>query len=465
MFFERIYEEGLAQASYFVGCQATKEAIVIDPKRDVDTYLRLAERKKYRITHVTETHIHADFLSGSRELAAATGAQILLSDEGGSDWQYQFDHKGLHDGDTFMIGNIKFEVIHTPGHTPEHISFLLTDTPASDKPSMIFTGDFIFVGDVGRPDLLEEAAGIAGTKIIGAKQMFESLKRFKNLADYIQIWPGHGSGSACGKSLGAIPGSTIGYEKIYNWALLIEDEHIFIDTLLEGQPEAPKYFAMMKKLNKIDRPLMKNLPQPSIVDITQLEKALKDGIPVIDTRDKMLFAYGHIPGTINIQNNNDFSNWAGWLLSYDEPFILISERSQMEEVTRKLIRIGLDNIFGFFCNVEGWIENHSMQPLRHIEACDLKKYIQKNSVEIIDVRGANEFREGHIKNARNIHLGSLKERINELDKNREIVMHCAGGDRSSTACSILQKAGFQKITNLSGGFSAWSESGLEFETY
>lgn len=464
MFFERIYEEGLAQASYFVGCQATKEAIVIDPKRDIDTYLQLAERKKYRITHVTETHIHADFLSGSRELAKASGAEILLSDVGGKDWQYQFPHKSLRHGDIFMIGNIRFEVIHTPGHTPEHISFLLTDTPASNKPSMIFTGDFVFVGDVGRPDLLEEAAGIAGTKIIGAKQMFTSVKRFKKLADYIQIWPGHGSGSACGKSLGAIPGSTIGYEKIYNWAMLINDEQEFIDTLLDGQPEAPKYFAMMKKLNKTERPLMENLPQPPTIGIDQLEKALLNNYPVIDTRDKMLFAYGHIPGTINIQNNNDFSNWAGWLLNYKDPFIMIAERSQMEEVTRKLIRIGLDNIAGYFCNIDGWIENHSMQPLKHIEACDLKKHIQTGQVDIIDVRGINEFKEGHIKHARNIHLGSLKERINELDKNREIVMHCAGGDRSSTACSILQKAGFEKVTNLSGGFNAWAESGLEYET-
>nr|MCU0365231.1 MBL fold metallo-hydrolase [Ignavibacteriaceae bacterium] len=214
MFFERIYEKGLAQASYIVGCQATKEAIVIDPKRDIDTYLEIAERENLRITHIAETHIHADFLSGSLELAHETGAKIYLSNEGGSEWQYQFDHVGLKDGDVIKIGNIKLGVIHTPGHTPEHISFILTDLPASREPSMIFTGDFVFVGDVGRPDLLEKAAGIEGTMITGARQMFHSLKKFKSLPDHLQVWPAHGAGSACGKALGAVPSSTVGYEKL-----------------------------------------------------------------------------------------------------------------------------------------------------------------------------------------------------------------------------------------------------------
>ena len=185
MFFKHIYETGLAQASYLVGCQATGEAIVIDPKRDIDTYLQIAEQENLKITHIAETHIHADFLSGSRELAKATGAEIYLSDEGGSDWQYQFPHIGLKDKDTFKVGNLRFEVMHSPGHTPEHISFILTDTAASNHPIMIFTGDFVFVGDVGRPDLLEKAAGIKGTQEIGARQMFQSLKKFKGLPDHI----------------------------------------------------------------------------------------------------------------------------------------------------------------------------------------------------------------------------------------------------------------------------------------
>jgi len=463
MFFERIYEEGLAQASYFVGCQATKEAIIIDPKRDVDTYIKLADRKNFKITHVTETHIHADFLSGSRELAALTGARMLLSDEGGPDWQYQFDHVGLKDNDTFKIGNIQFEVLHTPGHTPEHISFLLTDLPASDKPSMIFTGDFVFVGDIGRPDLLEKAAGIEGSRIIGAKQMFQSLKEFKKLPDYIQVWPGHGAGSACGKSLGAIPGTTVGYEKVYNWALKHTEETLFVEELLDGQPEPPKYFAMMKKLNKINRSIIPTIRKVKEFSIEELERALEEGMPIVDTRNKALYSYGHIPGTINIQNNNDFSNWAGWLLNYDDPFIVIADEQQVDEISRKLIRIGLDNLVGFFQNIDGWIEQHSMQALDHIETNELKDIIKKDNHIIVDVRGLNEYNSGHIKQSKHIHLGELKERANELPKDKHIILHCAGGDRSSTACSILQKEGFENVTNLTGGFNAWTESGLEFE--
>ncbi|SUJ07424.1 Probable polyketide biosynthesis zinc-dependent hydrolase BaeB [Sphingobacterium spiritivorum] len=247
MFFERIYDESLAQASYMIGCQAKGVALVIDPKRDVDTYLEIAKRNNLEITQITETHIHADFLSGSRELAALTGAALYLSDEGGKDWQYEFPHEGLKDGDKLVVGNLTLTVIHTPGHTPESISFVLTDHPASDHPIMVFTGDFVFVGDVGRPDLLEKAAGIAGTKEAGAKDMFRSIQKFLTLPDFVQLWPGHGAGSSCGKALGSVPSSTVGYERIRNWALQQQKEDTFVTELLDGQPEPPAYFAMMKK--------------------------------------------------------------------------------------------------------------------------------------------------------------------------------------------------------------------------
>ena len=262
MFFEHIYDKSLAQGSYLVGCQVTGEAIVIDAKRDVDTYVEIAKQNNLRITHITETHIHADYLSGSRELAAITGAKMYLSDEGGEDWQYEFDHIGLKDGDVIKVGNLSFEVMHTPGHTPESISFLLTDHPASDEPVMIFTGDFVFVGDVGRPDLLEKAAGIMGTKEEGAEQMYQSLEKFQKLPDFVQVWSAHGAGSACGKALGSVPSSTVGYEKVRNWALQFKDDkNGFINELLDGQPEPPKYFAMMKHLNKVDRPLLTEVPK------------------------------------------------------------------------------------------------------------------------------------------------------------------------------------------------------------
>lgn len=201
MFFQHIYDKSLAQGSYLIGCQATKEAIVIDAKRDIDTYLDIARQNNLNITHITETHIHADYLCGSRELAQVTGANMYLSDEGGEGWQYEFSHIGLRDGDIIKVGNLSLRVIHTPGHTPESISFVLTDHPASDEPVMVFTGDFVFVGDIGRPDLLEKAAGLAGTKEVGAHQMYHSLKKFEALPDYVQVWPAHGAGSACGKAL------------------------------------------------------------------------------------------------------------------------------------------------------------------------------------------------------------------------------------------------------------------------
>jgi hydroxyacylglutathione hydrolase len=223
MILKRFYDEKLAQASYLIGCAATGESIVIDANRDVAQYVDAAAREGVKVTHVSETHIHADFVSGSLELARRTGAEMLLSDEGDAAWKYAFVNAAgatlLRGGDTFMVGNIRIDVLHTPGHTPEHLSFLITDTLATSEPMGAVTGDFLFVGDVGRPDLLERAAGIAGTMETGARTLFQSLQRFKSLPDYLQIWPGHGAGSACGKALGAVPTSTLGYERIVNWGL------------------------------------------------------------------------------------------------------------------------------------------------------------------------------------------------------------------------------------------------------
>ena len=315
MLFQHIYDKSLAQASYLIGCQKVGVAAVIDPKRDVDTYIDIAKQNNMKITHIFETHIHADFLSGSRELAALTGADMYLSDEGGPDWQYQFAHQGIKDGDKIKMGNLIFEIIHTPGHTPESISIMLTDTPASKEPVMMFTGDFVFVGDIGRPDLLEKAAGLKGTQDIGALQMYDSIKKFDALPDYIQVWPGHGAGSACGKALGAVPSTTVGYEKIRNWALQYkENKGGFVDYLLADQPEPPKYFAMMKKLNKVERPLLTEVPKLKELSSAELQAAMNKGIKLIDARNKTDFAAGFIPGSINIQGNNAFATWAGWFL-------------------------------------------------------------------------------------------------------------------------------------------------------
>jgi hydroxyacylglutathione hydrolase len=461
MFFQHIYDKTLAQASYLIGCQKKGEAIVIDAKRDVDTYLQIAEQNNLTITHIAETHIHADFLAGSRELAKITGAKMYLSDEGGDGWEYEFPHVGLKDGSTFMVGNLKFEVIHTPGHTPESISFLLTDVPATEAPVMLFTGDFVFVGDIGRPDLLEEAAGLKDTKIPGAKEMYRSVERFRDLPDYVQVWPGHGAGSACGKALGAVPSSTVGYEKIRNWALQYADnQEGFIDYLLEDQPEPPRYFAMMKKLNKVERPLLTEVPKPKLLNNAAFQKAMDDGVKVIDTRNKLEFAKGFIPGTLNIQHNNAFPTWMGWFVNYDEPFILIAEEEQHDQLVRMLMRIGLDNLYGYIPNPEVWTElGHDLAKADIIDQETLREMMNQPDTQVIDLRGATEYQDGHLEGADHIFVGYLEDNLDKIRHEGEVVIHCKSGDRAAIGYSILYKNGFRNIHNYISGFEEWEQEG------
>lgn len=457
MFFKHIYDKSLAQGSYLIGCQATGEAIVIDAKRDIDTYLETAKENNLQITHITETHIHADFLCGSRELAAVTGASMYLSDEGGKDWQYEFPHIGLKDDSVIKVGNLSLKVMHTPGHTPESISFLLTDHPASDEPVMLFTGDFVFVGDVGRPDLLEKAAGILGTKEVGARQMFDSLKKFAALPDYVQVWPAHGAGSACGKALGAVPGSTVGYEKIRNWALQYgKDSEGFIDYLLTDQPEPPKYFAMMKHLNKVKRPLLVEVPKTSKLTKEQFSSALKKGMKLIDTRHKSEFAKAFIPGSLNIQNNDSFSTWMGWMLNYEEQFMLLADDHEMEEITRKLMRIGLDNAYGYISDV--YDMGLELEAADVIDLDEFKTYIGNSKVQIIDVRGESEYNTARMEGAKHLFVGTLQENIDKISKTKQVVLHCQAGDRSALAYSLLRRNGFDRVKNYNGGMKEWLES-------
>jgi hydroxyacylglutathione hydrolase len=463
MFFRHVYEKGLAHASYIVGCQASGTAMVIDPQRDIDTYVEIAAQEKLRITHILETHIHADFLSGSRELAFVTGARMYLSDEGGPDWQYSFPHEGIKNGDSFMVGNLRIDVLHTPGHTPEHISFLLTDTPSGNHPIMIFTGDFVFVGDVGRPDLLEKAAGYSGTMIEGAKTMFNSLKRFKQLPDHIQVWPAHGAGSACGKALGAVPGSTVGYEKLVNWALKHTNEDAFVKELLEGQPEPPCYFAMMKSLNKIDRPLVSDIPTLHRLGPDELIDHITQETLIIDTRPKHMYADGHIPGSVNIQNNNAFSTWMGWIVDYDKPFILIAQEHEIESITRKMMRIGIDHCKGFITNIQEYVDlGFTLSSVHQMAWDEVLKHITDPEYIILDVRSANEFAEGHLPGAINIHGGQLRNRLSELPLG-SLIVHCQGGDRSSIAMGILEQAHSRVFFNVPGGFNEWKKLNYKIE--
>lgn len=461
MYFQHIYDKTLAQASYFIGCQKAGVAAVIDAKRDVDTYIEIARQNNMTITHILETHIHADFLTGSRELAALTGAKLYLSDEGGQGWHYEFDHVGLKDGDHFMVGNLKIEVMHTPGHTPESISFLLTDTPASPEPVMFFTGDFVFVGDIGRPDLLEKAAGVKGTMDAGAHQMYQSIKKFDRLPDFIQVWPGHGAGSACGKALGAVPSTTVGYEKVRNWAFQLKnDEDGFVRYLLSDQPEPPRYFAKMKELNKVNRPLLTSIPSLKRLTNREVKEAMSKGVLLVDTRSKVEFANGYIPGSINIQGNNSFATWAGWFLSYDKPFMLLAAEEQLEDITRKLMRIGLDNIMGYVPSTDTFTsEGGKLEKVRMVDIDEVKKLQQAPNVQLVDLRGATEYQSGHMNGADHIFVGTLLNHLDKVSKSKKVVVFCQGGDRASIGYSLLAKEGFENIWNYSPGMNEWVNQG------
>lgn len=468
MFLKYYYDHKLAQASYMVGCQATGEALVIDPSREVQGYLDTAAREGFTITKVAETHIHADFVSGTKQLADETGATAYLSGEGGEDWTYQFldeiKHELVQDGSKFNVGNVTLEVMHTPGHTPESVSFILYDG-GQDTPMGIFTGDFVFVGDVGRPDLLEKAAGMENTSEEGGKQMFKSLQRFKQLPEYMQVWPGHGAGSACGKSLGAVPTSTVGYEKKTNWALAHTDEQSFIKELIDEQPEPPKYFAVMKRVNKEGPALTHKLEEPGEVSFSKdsLLDGLSNDMQVVDTRPPSEFAEEHIPGTINIGFNKIFANWAGWLIDYDKPVYLIAYERNWTEITTTLRSIGIDNIAGFVkpsmindLKSQG-LETESYEVMKPERVA---KKVENNEVNVLDVRRENEWNEGHIPEAHHIMLGYLPDKIEEVPTDKPVVLHCRTGARSAIATSVLKANGIKDVINMQGGFSEWSKNDL-----
>jgi hydroxyacylglutathione hydrolase len=473
MFIRRFYNEPLAQASYMVGCQSAGVAVVVDANRDSAQYHAAAREESVRITHVTETHIHADYLSGSRQLARETGARLLLSAEGGDSWQYAFakddDAVLLRDGDRFSVGAVRLGVIHTPGHTPEHLTFLVTDGSAGEAPVGALTGDFIFVGDVGRPDLLERAAHVSGTMESSARTLFRSLRRFAKLPDFLQIWPGHGAGSACGKALGAMPQSTLGYEKLVNWAFAIDNEDEFVKEVLAGQPDPPRYFATMKRLNREGPALLDGAPAPREESPAALESGLREGSVVVDLRSAPHFRAGHVPGTLSIPFARSFAGWAGWLLPYDRDVYFIAPgtgsdaRSVAERAAMDLALIGIDRVRGYFSEaaIESWRREHgSLESVMDVDAAALEEKLRRGEVQLIDVRARSEWSAGHIAGARNIPLGELAAAAGTIEDSRPVVLQCASGARSSIASSVLLANGVRDVINLPGGIDAWCDAGL-----
>lgn len=473
MLLKRFYHEGLAQASFLVGCQQTGEALIVDANRDVGQYLDAAAAAGLRITHVTETHIHADFLSGSRELAAVAGARLLLSSEGGQEWQYRFARDAgatfLSDGDTFMVGNVRIEAIHTPGHTPEHLTFLVTDTLASSQPVGALTGDFIFVGDVGRPDLLERAAGMEGTMRAGAKLLFESLRRFtERCPDWLQLWPGHGAGSACGKSLGAVPQTTLGYEKLTSWAFQIDREETFVDAVLDGQAEPPSYFGTMKRMNREGPASLGGFRTPARLDAAQLAAALGRGDIVVDLRRADAFAAGHVPGVISIPLTRAFVGYAGWVLPYDRDLYLLiddSDEKHARHAAAELALIGLDRVAGWFDAdaITAWKRaGGTMAPLPQVQPADVAARVAAGAL-LVDVRSTPEWRSGHVAGSVHVPLGRLVAQLADKPRAQPMILLCESGSRSAIGGSLLAAAGFTDVANLAGGAVAWRREGLPME--
>jgi hydroxyacylglutathione hydrolase len=469
MFMRMIYDEKLAQAAYLIGCQATGEAVIIDPERDVDRYIDLASENDLEIIATAETHIHADFVSGSREIAERIGAKVYVSDEGDADWKYQwldqksdggsYDHQLLHDGDTFSIGNIEFRVVHTPGHTPEHICFLVTDHGSgATEPIGMLTGDFVFVGDLGRPDLLESAAGQVGAMDPSARRLHATVSRLDSIPDYVQVWPAHGAGSACGKALGAVPMSTIGYERRFNPAIgAAKSEQGFVDFILSGQPEPPLYFANMKRDNKLGPPVLGTLPNPDRVDYKVISGLDPRAVAILDIRDWDSFRAGHVPGSLSFPMRKSFPTDVGSMVKDSEDIYLIIDEQHIDEVVRDLIRVGLDRI-------KGWCPSHevdsdasdTLETIGEVDPDEAERLIESRQVRTLDVRRATEFAEGHIDDAVNISHTRLGSRMDEVPAPDPILVNCRSGIRSARSCALLKRAGHEVI-NLRGGFLAWEE--------
>ena len=468
MIFLRLYDDPLAQASYLIGCAASGAAVVIDPNRWIEQYLAAAAAHGLRITAVTETHIHADFVSGSRELAQRAGASLYLSACGTPAWQYEFRSETnvrlLEPGSSIRVGQVELAAVHTPGHTPEHLSFLVTDGATAAEPMGIVSGDFVFAGDVGRPDLLEKTASVSGAAESGARQLFSSLAWFKTLPDHLQVWPGHGAGSACGKGLSAMPQSTVGYERRFNWALGVDDEAEFVRLVLEGQPEPPRYFREMKRVNRAGPAILGGIGLPGRVEEGRVADVLGGGAVLVDTRPAADFSGGHIPGTLSIPFNKSFPTWAGALLPYDRGLYLLVDTGvpgQLEQIVRSLAMIGLEAVRGYFdlAAISAWPQpGRELQRTEQMSVSDLSA--GRLGLVVLDVRGRSEWEAGHLPGATHIPLAELPERIAELPEGLPIAVHCQGGGRSAIAASLLEVGGLGPVANVTGGFSAWSAAGL-----
>lgn len=458
MLLETIESKGLAHLSYVLGDDDEGVCVVIDPRRDVSIYLDIARQNNCRITHIFETHIHADFVSGARELAAQSGAEIV----GGVSDDYAFELHQAHEGETFPLGELTIRVIETPGHTPEHISLLVSGGKGSTKPWAIFTGDTLFAGEVGRPDLLG-----AGSEQQLARQLFHTLHdKLFTLGDEIEIYPAHGSGSPCGGSIGDRLSSTIGYERLNLPKAQIREEDEFVNAVLSRLPPAPVYYPRMKRINAQGATVLGCLSNIAPLGADRFEETMQEeNVQVIDTREIVAFGGAHIAGAMNIALRDEFPVWSGWMLKPEQKLLLVlTDENDLDMVQRHLLRIGIEKIAGFLRQgMRGWIEaGKPFETLPLLSIHDLNHRVNGGETfHLIDVRRDSEWKAGHIKGAVHCSMPQLFDKELPFDRSAPIALYCGSGYRASIAASMLQMRGFTHVSNVPGSIKAWKNARYE----
>jgi hydroxyacylglutathione hydrolase len=461
MYFKQFYLSCLAHASYLIGSEG--EAAVVDPQRDVDQYVSEAEAQGLKIQYVIETHLHADFVSGHRELAARTGAEIVFGEKAGA----TFPHRAVRDGDELRLGGIKLRVMETPGHTPESICVLLTDTEASDQPQKVLTGDTLFIGDVGRPDL----AGAKGyTSQMMAEMMYDSLhEKLLKLADTVEVYPAHGAGSMCGRNLSTETSSTIGEQRKLNYALQPMAKEEFVKMMTAELPEAPVYFSKDAEINRTGAAALNELPGAAALMPTEVCKLAAQGWAILDVRAAEEFGAGHVPGALNIGLSGQFASWAGSLIPMTSPIVIVAnDEARVDEARMRLARVGMEKVKGYLSGgMKAWQEaDLDVATVLQISVAELKSLIESRpDLQVVDVRRPAEYEGGHAPRAITAPLAQLRQVLPSLNlrPTEQTAVICAGGYRSSAGTSILQQAGFTNLLNVSGGTNAWINAGYEVE--
>ncbi|RPI83882.1 MAG: MBL fold metallo-hydrolase [Chloroflexi bacterium] len=460
MFVQQFFVDGLGCASYLIGCEAKGIAAVIDPQRDVRPYLQAANEHSLSITHIIETHLHADHVSGNLELANRTGAAIYLHKEANA----EFPHQPLNDGDVLRLGGVKIEVQHTPGHTPESITLLISDTTRTEEPFIALTGDLLFVGDVGRPDLvgLESARSLA-------KDLYESLfDKVLKMPDSLIVYPGHGAGSLCGRSIGSVRVTTLGYERLSNPSLAVTEKEEFIEYMTNNLPEQPGNHRNVKAMNRRGPRILGDV-QPKPLSLNEAIPHFQRGAALLDVRTKDEFVELHVPGSIHIEADDQLSNRIGFVLHPNQPIILmLSDQKDYEKVVYGLARVGYDLVAGYLeGGIQEWqagglpVTSGDIQNLTSDELYDLMNNTNGRKPIVIDVREPWEFAQGHIPGAVLIPLGQLSSRVEEIDATQPVAVVCATGNRSQSAAAILGQKGFSKIYNLKDGMYGWQMERME----